>query len=242
MIRGDVAKHRAAIVEAAERLAPGFSVEDPALRERQMRAALRAIQEPPRGVSAFFSSPMTFLAAIDREGVVIARDADPDPMKGQDFARHFPVVADALRAGQVGHSLVEFPRAQSGEEGSVALMFAAPARAEGETVGVAALGIPLWSLSKRINEQFKVELHPEIQAGAVVWVYLYRGDRLFHRNTPPDLDKAVPDGPARASGLARSPGGFSGVLSVLGREYGYAVLPFPSLGEGVGVVAIRGEP
>lgn len=240
VIREDIAKHRRAIVEAGERLAPGFAVEEATLRERQMRAALRVLQEPPRGLGSFFSSPMTFLAAIDRGGVVIARDVEPDPMKGQDFGRLFPVVEGALRDGRSGYELIEFAGAD-GREGSVSLMFAAPARAEGETVGAVALGIPLWSLSKRINQQLRVELHPEMQAGAVVWVYFYRGDRLFHRNTPPDLDKAVPDAAAREAGLAKSPGGYTGVLEVLGREYGYAVLPIPSVGEDVGIVAIRGE-
>ncbi len=240
VVREDVAKHRAAIVDAAGRLAPGFAVADGATRERQMRAALRALQQPPRGVPGFLSSPMTFLAAVGRDGVVIARDADPDPMRGRDFGAELPVVRRALEDGAVGHELVELAAGEG--EPSVTLMFAAPVRDGGETVGAAVLGIPLWSLSKRINQQLRVELHPEFQAGAVVWVYFYRGDRLFHRNTPPDLDDAVPDAAARAEGLSRSPGGFTGTLTVLGREYGYGVLPMPSLGDGVGVVAIRGEP
>ncbi|MBC7173090.1 MAG: hypothetical protein H5U40_11705, partial [Polyangiaceae bacterium] len=242
IVRGDITKHREAIVVAAERLAPGFRVEDPATRERQMRAALRVVQEPPRGISAFLSSPMTFLAAIDPEGIVIARDTDPDPMKGKDFGSEYPVIASALENAAVGYSLVEFEGMTEEDQSSFSLVFAAPARIEGETVGAVALGIPLWSLSKRINQQLRVELHSEFQQGAVVWVYFYRGDRLFHRGTPPDLDKAVPGAEQRAEGLARSPGGYTGKLAVLGREYGYAVLPMPSLGEDVGVVAIRGEP
>jgi hypothetical protein len=243
ILEGDLTKHRQAIEEAAERLAPGFSAEegDPAGRERSMRAALRALQRPPHGVSAFLASPMTFLAAIDASGVVIARDAEPDRMKGEDFGRRYPVVAEAL-LGRAGHALVEFPSTEPGGESSVSLLFAAPSKVEGEVVGAAALGIPLWSLGRRVHRQLEVELQPEFAEGAVVWVYFYRGDRLFHQGTPPDLDQAVPDAAARAAGLREHPGGYTGEVTVLGRSYGYAVRPTPSIGEGVGVVVIRGEP
>ncbi len=242
ILEGDMAKHRQAIEEAAARLAPGFAVEDAAVRERQMRAALRALQAPPHGVSGLLASPMTFLAAIGADGVVIARDAEPDAMKGTNFRERYPIVAEALAQGRTGAALVEFPSTQPGGESSVSLLFVAPSKVEARTVGAVALGIPLWSLGKRIHRQFEVELQPEFQRGAVVWVYFYRGDRLFHQGTPPDLDQAVPDATARVEGLRRSPSGYAGAVDVLGRSYGFAVRPTPILGEDVGVVVIRGEP
>src|SRR5690606_3254035 len=45
-LQQDRERHYAGIVEAARLVAPGFLVEDPAARERQMRTALRRIQEP----------------------------------------------------------------------------------------------------------------------------------------------------------------------------------------------------
>jgi hypothetical protein len=242
IIEGDLAKHREAIATAAERLAPGFAVEDAAARERQMRAALRALQKPPHGVSAFLASPMTFLAAIDTSGVVIARDAEPDLMKGMDLRSPYPIVEEALSAGRSGYALVEFPSTEEGGESSVSILFVAPAKVDGATVGAVALGIPLWSLGRRIHRQLEVELQPEFQRGAVVWVYFYRGDRLFHQGTPPDLDEAVPSAAARTEGLRKSRSGYTDEVTVLGRSYGFAVRPTPAIADDVGVVVIRGEP
>lgn len=42
LIQEDLEKHQAGVVKAAQKLAPGFSVTDPAAREKQMRSALNS--------------------------------------------------------------------------------------------------------------------------------------------------------------------------------------------------------
>jgi len=131
----DRSRHRAGVIEAAHRLRRGFLVEDHPTRERQMRQVMTQLQEPPRGVGAFIASPMSFLAAVDRDGIVIARDSEDDQMKGEDFKERFEVVAQALDAGTVGMGLGEFPALEEGEPSSYSILFVAPARHEGEIVG-----------------------------------------------------------------------------------------------------------
>ena len=68
---------------------------------------------------------MSFLAAIGIDGIVVARDREPDRMKGQDFKTRFDVVGQALGGTAPrgsGSSIAKDPEAPS----SWSILFAAP--------------------------------------------------------------------------------------------------------------------
>ena len=260
LVRAFIPQSEHALEQVAVQIEPGFAVTDPRAKEAQMRDALRALGRPPRGIPALMTSPKTFVAAVGADGVVIARDRTPDAMHGQNFAERFTVVARALARGVTGHQLVEFgaadaaalppaastPAADTTDDAtspSVSLLFAAPVRRDAEIVGAAVMGVPLWRLAQRLSRQVRAE-HVEAitKKGLALWVYLYRGDRVFRWGTPPELDAALPDADTRAAGLAKSPGGFTGALHLLGRPWGYGVVPLPILGPGVGMIVLRAEP
>jgi hypothetical protein len=252
IVREDMDRHRQGIRDAAERLAPGFQVEDPAERERQMRTALRLVRTPPRGVPEFIASPMTFLAAVGSDGKVIARDwaserdvregeAPPDPMRGADFGRHYPVVRRTLREGVSGYGLGEFPP-EGGPESSISMLFVAPARRDGQVVGAVVAGIPLWRMAQRLSTQLRTEHASEIERAGVLWAYIYKDDRLFSLGTPPELEEMLPNGATREAGLRRSPGGFTGQFQAFTRWYGYGVMPLRRIGDDVGVLIISSPP
>lgn len=238
---GDVARHLAGVEKAADKIVPGFLVADPATRDTQMRTALRLLSKPPRGVPELIASARTFVAAIAASGVVIATDAkkEVDRMTGLDLAKQFALVRGAL-AGQTGYAIDQFPAVEVGGEGSVSLLFAAPSRRDDKIVGAVLVGIPLWRVSQRFGKQ--LQLDHVSDKGVILWVYVYRGDKLHHFGTPPDLDTMIPDAAARKTGLARSKGGFTGEFLQFGRWYGYGVLPLRVLGDDVGVVIVRGDP
>ena len=238
----DRSRHRDGVIEAAHRLRRGFLVEDHETRERQMRQVMTQLQEPPRGVGAFIASPMSFLAAIDRDGIVIARDSEDDQMKGEDFGERFEVVANALQNGQVGMGLGEFPALEEGEPSSFSILFVAPARHEGEIVGAVVAGIPFWREAQRLSRQLRVELATDIEQGLIVWAYIYKGDCIFYSpEAPPEVTEVLPDAAARRAGLERSPGGFTGDVRLHTKWYGFAVVPIPTLGEDVGLVVARAD-
>jgi len=237
-LKEDIERHVAGAQKAADRIAPGFAV-DPAVRERQVRTALRKLREPPRGVLELVASPMSFMAAVDAQGIVVARDAEPDQMRGMNLAERFPVVRRAL-AGSAGYQLGEFASTERGGEPSITLLFAAPAHSHGQVVGAIVLGIPLWRLQQRMTKQLQVDTAGE--PGVIVWAYIYRGDKLYHHGTPPDLDTVVPSAEARRAGLAASPGGFTGQLQQFGAWYGYGVMPLPRIAPDVGVIVFRAKP
>lgn len=234
LVEQDLRQHQAGVVKAAAKLAPGFAVSDPEVREKQVRAALRILQLPKKGIDEFVASPMSFLAAIDATGVVVARDRDPDRMAGQDFGARFEVVRQALEGVAVtglGEFYAKDPRAPS----SWSILFAAPSLREGEVVGVVLAGIPLSRLAQRLSRQFRVEQ----TAGPPVWVYLYKGVRLFHWDTPPEVDALIRDPKARAAGLAESPAGYTRTVRLLGERQVYGVFPIELLAADIGTIIVR---
>ena len=234
LVEKDLSSHRAGVVKAAEKLAPGFAVADPGARERQVRAALRILQQPKRGIDEFVASPMSFLAAIGPDGIVIARDREPDRMKGQRFDERFEVVRRALggtAATGLGEFFAEDPEAPS----SWSILFAAPALREGRVVGAVLAGIPLSRLAQRLSRQFRLEQ----AGGAPVWVYLYKGERLFHWGTPPEVDALIRDATARAEALGASPAGYTQTTRLQGELQVYGVFPLALLGPDVGTIIVR---
>jgi hypothetical protein len=238
----DVQRHLRGVDRAAERLVPGFGVEDPVKREAQVRTALRLLTKPPRGIPELVASARTFTAAVAPDGVVLATDAkdENDRMTGANLREPFSVLRAALE-GKTGYAIHQFPSIKEGVEGSISLLFAAPARnKDDKIVGAVLTGIPLWRLAQRLTRQ--IQLDHVGEKGAILWVYLYRGDKLHHFGTPPDLDTVVPDAATRKAGLAKSPGGFTGELLQFGRWYAYGVFPLQILGPEMGAIVFRSDP
>lgn len=240
VVRQDRNRHRQATREAAGRLGRALSRE-PAEREPRVRRALLSLTAPPRGVPALITSQKSFIAAIDTEGVVVARDveeAEDDRMRGAEFGERYDVVRDALEHGRAGYTLAEFP-SSTGEPG-YALMWVAPVSHEGQRVGALAIGILLSSEARRIANQLKLE---NGVSGRQIHVYIYRGETLYHRDTPDDLTAEIEEHSAGwIRGLAQHPNGYTGEFRAYQRSWGFALLPLTSLGDDIGVLVVRGEP
>jgi len=230
-------RHERGLQMAADRVGAGFVRSHGTDQEQEMRQVLKIIRSPKRGVPELVISPMSFIAVVGKDGHCIARDLEPDPMKGMDLAGQFPVVANALR-GQAGLDMGEFQSVGEGKP-SVTVLMAAPAHYRGEVVGAMVLGIPLWRLQQVFTKQLQMELAGKEQV--IIWVYVYRGDELHHHGTPPDLDKLVPDAAARKAGLAKSPGGYTGEVAQYAYWYGYGVFPLKRFGPDIGAVVFRME-
>lgn len=236
----DMQRHTLGLRHAADRIAAGFVKVTGEQQEREIRQVLKLLRNPKKGVPELVISPLSFIAAVGMDGKVIARDTEPDKMKGMDLAKMFPSVKAAL-AGQEGEEIGEFASIEKGGDASVTIIMAAPSHYHGVVTGALVLGIPLWRLQQRLSKQLQMEEAGKSK-GAVLWVYMYRGDIAHHHGTPPDLDQLVPDAKARKAGLQRSPGGYTGELEQFGYWYGYGVRPLRIFGDDVGIVIFRMEP
>jgi hypothetical protein len=155
-------------------------------------------------------------------------------MTGQDFKSRFEVVRKALEgtsATGLGEFFAEDPEAPS----SWSILFAAPSMRDGRVVGAVLAGIPLSRLAQRLSRQFRVEA----ARGDPVWVYLYKGNRLFHWDTPPEVDALIRDPVARAAGLATSPAGYTEKARLQGELQVYGVFPIELLAPDVGTIIVR---
>ncbi len=234
LVQQDLENHQAGVVKAAAKIAPGFAVDDPEKRKSQIRAALRILQQPKKGIDEFVASPMSFLAAIGPDGVVIARDREEDRMTGQDFKSRFEVVRQAL-AGSSGTGLGEFFAQDPEAPSSWSILFAAPSMKDGKVVGAVLAGIPLSRLAQRLSRQFRVEAAKDDP----VWVYLYKGERLFHWDTPPQVDALIRDPASRAKRLAVSPAGYCEKTRLQGELQVYGVFPIELLAPDIGTIIVR---
>jgi hypothetical protein len=243
IIRRDLNDGMSGVRQAAALVERGFLVDDAARQEREMRSVLRRLRQPRRGIPELLSTPVSFIAAVGMDGKVICRDADPDLMRGFDIAQAAPVVRRALDSGEAAHELSRLPSLEEDEPPSVTVIFAAPARHDGQVVGAIVAGLPLWRIAQQLSNQLQLDNAPALQRGELVWALLWEGDELhYHAGYPPDLRELVPNAEQRAAGLASSPGGYTGEVNQYGRWYGYGVLPLPTLGEDVGVVLFRSDP
>lgn len=234
LVQQDLESHQAGVVEAAAKIAPGFAVADPSTREAQIRAALKILQQPKKGIDEFVASPMSFLAAIGPDGIVIARDRDEDRMTGKNFETRFEVVRQALD-GAAATGLGEFFAKDPDAPSSWSILFAAPSMRDGKVVGAVLAGIPLSRLAQRLSRQFRVE-----QSGrSPVWVYLYKGKRLFHWDTPPEVDALIRDPSERENELAQSPAGYTAKTRLQGDLQVYGVFPLELLAPDVGTIIVR---
>lgn len=234
LVQQDLQNHQAGVVKAAAKIAPGFAVADPEKREEQIRAALRILQQPKKGIDEFVASPMSFLAAVGTDGIVIARDREEDRMTGQDFKTRFEVVRQAL-TGTAATGLGEFFAQDPEAPSSWSLLFAAPSMKDGKVVGAVLAGIPLSRLAQRLSRQFRVEA----AEGDPVWVYLYKGSRLFHWDTPPEVDALVRDSAARAAALKKAPAGYTEKVHLQGELQVYGVFPIELLARDIGTIIVR---
>jgi hypothetical protein len=234
LVEEDLRKHQTGVVKAAAKLAPGFAVADPEVRQKQVRAALRILQEPKKGIDEFVASPMSFLAAVGTDGIVVARDREPDRMAGQDFKTRFSVVREAL-SGTAATGLGEFYAKDPAAPSSWSILFSAPSTKDDVVVGAVLAGIPLSRLAQRLSRQFRVE-----RSGPnPVWVYLYKDRRLFHWDTPPEVDALIRDPEARAAELVKAPAGYTATARLQGELQVYGVFPLGLLAEDIGVIIVR---
>ncbi len=251
IVREDIERTAQGTRIAAQTISRGFVVEDPEERANQMRIALRRLTQLPRGIPELTISPITFVAVVGMDGIVICRDSEQpddttrtanqtDPMRGQNVGQLFPHVHRALTEGVETHQLVEWPGLHESDPTVMIDVQATPIRRDGTQLGVIIAGTPLWRTAQRITRQLQTEVADE--GGSIVWVYLYQGDAFYSRATPENLDAANPDADARAAGFAISPGGFTGQMLQHGRWFAYGVVPLPSLAEDVGFVVWRSDP
>ena len=193
----DLENHQVGVRKAAEKLALGFAVRlTPRSGRNKCGLRLRILQQPKKGIDEFVASPMSFLAAVGSgrrcRGARPRARSDGGSGLWRTLRRRSPGPRRARPPPASESSSRKDPNAPS----SWSILFAAPSIRDDRVVGAALAGIPLSRLAQRLSRQFRVEQSGE----SPVWVYLYKGDRLFHWDTPPEVDALIRDPDPRFQG------------------------------------------
>jgi hypothetical protein len=187
----------------------------------------------------------TFFALTDARGVAIRNDLEQDVMAGQDVLKLFPALEKA-RTGSVATAVGAFVGAR-GPGGADRDWVAAAAvkNDKGEAVGLLLTGWPMRRYSFHLQEWLRHDLI-ELQAKTsdhgklpIVYAMVFDDAGVYSApQTPVVNEQAL----AQLGLVGKTAAGqVHGVIPITGRDFGYAALRVPALGEGAGVVVLWSE-
>lgn len=186
----------------------------------------------------------TFFALVDRDGVVLRSDREPDLMSGKNLFASFPEVRQTLEAKGVisKGSMPEAAGVKARADGQ--FVYAVPVVGES---GVAGIYISGWSWSAyayRLQNALISELRgakkSEREKEPLLYVYLVVDDSVFGAPTAPTVNASAIQGLSPISKIQGSEI-FATALEVTGRDFGLAVQRAPSLGSNVAIAVLRSE-
>jgi hypothetical protein len=186
----------------------------------------------------------TFFSLVERDGVILRSDREPDPLSGKNLFAAFPETRQSLDGQQV-KSRGEMPEA-AGVRGrrDGQLVFSVPVSNGGAVVGIFASGWS-WSayayrLQNAVLSDVRSKRKHELQKEPLVYVFVVVDDAVFGAPTAPEVNaEAI----RKLSPLSKTSGEtiFAAPVEVTGRQFGLAVQRAPSLGQNVAVAVLRSE-
>lgn len=186
----------------------------------------------------------TFFALVDRDGLVLRSDREPDLMAGKSLFDRFPDVRQVLNANTVVSrgSMPEAAGLKGRPDGQYVL--AVPVSKEQQVVGVYVSGWS-WSayayrLQNALSGAIRDDKTNERAKEPLVYVYLVVDESVFGAPTAPEVNAIAIQ---KQSALTKIKGEevLSMPLEVTGRDFGLAVQLAPSLGPNVAVAVLRSE-
>jgi len=239
ILAADRQKYFRGLAKVAEKIAPAMALES-TLRQAQLNKELSRAYKPPRGSPELFSAPFSFLAALDAQGIVIARNGKDNGLIGMALKERAQQLAPIFGGQTELSAFAKLKDAEQDARASALWLFAVPVLWEQKNAGAVAMGIPLWRLAQRIDRQLKVDHSTE--RDLVTWIYVLEGGHWHHFGTPPELDARLPNPMKMQAKLRAQPQGFTAHLEFFGRHYGYGVYPLAEIGPSVAIAIFRSDP
>jgi hypothetical protein len=187
----------------------------------------------------------TFFALTDSHGVAIRNDLDVDVMAGQNVASIFPALAKAL-AGSFVTTTGLFPGPVPPTGPDRDWMAAAPVKDNaGQVVGLLLTGWTYRRFCLHLQESLRHDLQEQLLKAKdngklpILYVAIFDATGVYAAPlTPPVNEKALADVDLFGKTDA---GPIHGVLNITDRDFGYAAVRTPKLGEGTGIAVLRSE-
>lgn len=186
----------------------------------------------------------TFFALVDRDGLVLRSDREPDLMAGKNLFDSFPDVRQVLSAKSVvtRGSMPEAAGLKGRPDGQYLL--GVPVFKDNEIAGVYVSGWS-WSgyayrLQNALISAVRGDKNGERAKEPLIYVYVVVDDAVFGAPAAPEVNASAIQ---KQSALTKIHGTevFSAPLEITGRDFGLAVQLAPSLGTNVAVAVLRSE-
>lgn len=205
-VRQMMTRLHAGLSESAARFGGPTGDLEGAELESAARRKLIELRDARRGVQAVWSSGATFVALLDENGVVIARDAEPDTMRGLNLQTRFAEIGHCDAQPEWVGRIVD--------SSQPTLLTCAVA---GRFRLLAGIALPRLALS--VQRQLRLQTADATRAGRVYWVYAQTPDEpgavWLSEDNPPEFESEV-----LTQAIYRQPG-LRGV-SFHSRAYGVA--------------------
>lgn len=193
----------------------------------------------------------TFFALADSAGVAIRNDFDHDTMAGKDLVKGWPGLQPVVDGAPYAATLGQFPGTPNAAGPDKEWVAAVPVeKVDGSKLGILVTG---WTY-RRFAYHLQVTLQRETQDQLmrsgdkgkmpIVYVCLFDQEHVYGAGAPgatpvPETDEKelakVGLHARTANGPASSP------IRIEGRDFGWAAVRLPKLGNDVGVVVLRSE-
>jgi hypothetical protein len=187
----------------------------------------------------------TFFALTDSHGVAIRNDLEVDVMAGQNVASIFPSLAKALAGSFVTTTgLFPGPPPPSGPDRD--WMAAAPVKDKADhVVGLLLTGWTFRRFSNHLQESLRHDLQEQLFQAKdngklpILYVSIFDHTGIYSAPLTPSVnDKALVEIDLVGKTAA---GPAHGVLNITDRDFGYAAVRVPKLGENTGIAVLHSE-
>jgi hypothetical protein len=183
----------------------------------------------------------TFFALADEKAIAIRNDLEEDAMAGKNLAALFPELAKALSGAYVA-TTGKFPGPPPPSGADKDWIAAVPVKKDDGTVaGILVTGWTFRRFAHHLQETLKHDLQEKQKNGKlpVLYVAIFDKSGVYSApQTPSVNDKALADADLVGKTAA---GPFQGVMSIADREFGYAAVRTPKMGDEIGIAVLRSE-
>jgi hypothetical protein len=242
LVKEDVTQVRRGLPEGAAKLGKLLGADAGA----DLSGLQRSIASARAGVNDLQFAKSTFFTFVDKTGVAVRSEADPDLLATKSIFTPLPKLAKALEPGSgVVEDFGDLKEIHIRAGNDFTWAAAHPVKDDkGEVRGAFVTGWTLRGLAYHIEEMTKREVVEAARKEGkksvpVLYVFVLRGKKAYGAGQTPDVNTQAVEG---LDLMSKTQGGnFTTTLEITGRTFGVAAARTPDYADDMGVAVIASE-
>jgi hypothetical protein len=242
LVKEDVTQVRRGLPEGSAKLAKLLGADAGA----DLAGLQRSISSARAGVNDLQFAKSTFFTFVDKAGISLRSEADPDLLATKSVFSALPKLAKSVEAGSgVVEDFGDLKEIHIRAGNDFTWAAAHPVKDEkGEVKGAFVTGWTMRGLAYHLEEQTKRDVveaaRKEGRKGVpVLYVFVLRGKKAYGAGQTPDVNTQAVEG---LDLMSKTQGGnYTTTLDITGRTFGVAAARTPEYAEDMGVAVIASE-